>query len=395
VSERRLEVADVFRQHEQEFLQRWGHALSAQQLRAFRDICACRTATLGAHIEECDTCSRQIIAYDSCRNRHCPKCQSTARDKWLTAQATDLLPVPYCHVVFTLPQELSPLALQNPRVIYGMLFCTVSETLLTIAADPHRLGARIGFLSVLHTWNQKMLHHPHLHCLIPAGGLSLDRSRWIRCRRRFFLPVKVLGKLFRGKFLALLDAAYRKKRLQLFGALAYLQDPTEFSRFLRRLHNLNWVVYAKPPFGGPEHVIKYLARYTHRVAISNGRLLEMRDGQVTFRWRDSANGNQQKQMTLDAVDFIRRFLLHVLPSGFVKIRHFGFLANRNRREALALCRSLLPPPPAPVSTLLTETQQHAVERKCPFCKTGTLHVIDRIPPGEPIPVTTCVYEDTS
>jgi len=395
VSEQRFEVADVFRQHEQEFLQRWGNALSAQQLRAFRDICACRTAALGAHIEQCDTCSQQIIAYDSCRNRHCPKCQSTARDKWLTAQAAELLPVPYCHVVFTLPQELSPLALQNPRVVYGMLFRAVSETLLTIAADPRRLGAQIGFLSVLHTWSQKMLHHPHLHCLIPAGGLSLDRSRWIRCRRRFFLPVKVLGSLFRGKFLAFLDAAYRKKQLHLFGPLAYLQDPAEFDRFLLRLRSLHWVVYAKPPFGGPEHLIKYLARYTQRVAISNGRLLEMRDGQVTFRWRDSADGNQQKRMTLDAVEFIRRFLLHVLPPGFVKIRHFGFLANRNRREGLALCRSLLPPPPPPVSTLLTETQHRAVERKCPFCKTGTLHLIDRIPPGKSIPVTTAAYQDTS
>jgi Putative transposase/Transposase zinc-binding domain len=395
VSEQRLEVADVFRQHEQEFLQRWGHALSAQQLRAFRDICACRTAALGAHIEQCDTCSQEIIAYDSCRNRHCPKCQSTARDKWLTAQAAELLPVPYCHVVFTLSQELSLLALQNARVIYGMLFRAVSDTLLTIAADPRRLGAHIGFLSVLHTWNQKMLHHPHLHCLIPAGGLSLDRSRWLRCRRRFFLPVKVLGSLFRGKFLAFLGAAYRKKHLHLFGALAYLQDSAQFDRLLLRLRRLHWVVYAKPPFGGPEHVIKYLARYTHRVAISNGRLLEMRDGQVTFRWRDSAGGNQQKRMTLDAVEFIRRFLLHVLPSGFVKIRHFGFLANRNRREALPRCCSLLPPIPASISTLLTETQQRAVERKCPFCKTGTLHVIDRIPPGRPIPITPAAYQDTS
>ena len=395
MSEPRLEVADVFRQHEQEFFQRWGYALSAQQLRTFRDICACRTAALGAHIEECDNCSRQIIAYDSCRNRHCPKCQSTARDKWLTAQSADLLPVPYCHVVFTLPQELSTLALQNPRLVYGLLFRAVSETLLTIAADPRRLGAHIGFLAVLHTWNQKILHHPHLHCLIPAGGLSLDRSRWIRCRQRFFLPVKVLGSLFRGKFLAFLGVAYRKKRLHLFGTLAYLRDPTAFGLFLRRLRSVNWVVYAKPPFGGPEHVIKYLARYTHRVAISNGRLLEMRNGQVTFRWRDSANGNQQKEMSLDAVEFIRRFLLHVLPSGFMKIRHFGFLANRRRRQALALCRSLLPPTPVAVAHLLTETQQRAVERKCPFCGTGTLHVIDRIPPGKPILITPAVYQDTS
>ena len=395
MSEERLEVADVFRQHEQEFFERWGHTISAQQRRTFRDICACRTAVLGAHVEQCDRCSQQIIAYDSCRNRHCPKCQSTARDKWLAAQSTELLPVPYCHVVFTLPQELSQLALQNQRVVYNVLFRAVSETLLTIAADPRRLGAHIGFLSVLHTWNQKMLHHPHLHCLIPAGGLSLDRSRWVRCRRRFFLPVKVLGSLFRGKFLAFLAAAYRKRKLHLLGSLAYLQNSTEFDRFLAQLRTLHWVVYAKPPLGGPDHVIKYLARYTHRVAISNGRLLEIQRGQVTFRWRDSANGNQQKRMTLDAVEFIRRFLLHVLPAGFVKIRHFGFLANRNRRKSLALCRSLLPPSPAPVTTLLTETQQRAVERKCPFCKTGTLHVVERIPPGTSIPVAAIVYENTS
>ena len=318
MNERRLAVADVFRQHEQEFLQRWGHTLSAQQLRAFRDICACRTTVLGAHIEPCDSCSRQIIAYDSCRNRHCPKCQSTARDKWLAAQNAALLSVPYCHVVSTLPQELSLLALQNPRRIYGILFRAVSETLLTIAADPRHLGAHIDFRAVLHTWNQKMLHHPHLHCLIPAGGLSSDRSRWIHCRRRFFLPVKVLGSLFRGKFLAFLGTAYRKKQLRLLGGLAHLQDPAQFDRFLSRLRSLRWVVYAKPPFGGPEHVIKYLARYTHRVAISNGRLLEMRDSQVTFCWRDSADGNQQKHMTLDAIEFIRvRLLWNDGPRGRV------------------------------------------------------------------------------
>jgi hypothetical protein len=240
-----------------------------------------------------------------------------------------------------------------------------------------------------------MLHHPHLHCLIPAGGLSLDRSRWVPCRRRFFLPVKVLGSLFRGKFLAFLAAAYRKKKLDLLGSLAPLQNSTEFDRFLARLRNLHWVVYAKPPFGGPEHVIKYPARYTHRVAISNGRLLEIQDGQVTFRWRDSTDGNQQKRMMLDAVEFIRRFLLHVLPSGFVKIRHYGFLTNRNRRKNLVLCRSLLPKSAAPATTFLTEIRQRAIERKCPFCKTGTLHVVERIPPGTSIPFTGPAYQNTS
>ena len=395
MSEHRLEVADVFRQHEQEFLKQWGHVLSAPQLRAFRDICACRTAALGAHIEECDGCSRQIIAYDSCRNRHCPKCQTTARDKWLAARSTELLPVPYCHVVFTLPQELTTLALQNPRVLYSILFRAVSDTLLTIAADPRLLGAHVGFLAVLHSWNQQILPHPHLHCLVPAGGLSPDRSRWIRCRKRFFLPVKVLRKRFRRKFLAFLAAAFRKRELQFSGTLAHLANATVFDHLLRQLKSKNWVVFAKRPFGGPEHVIKYLARYTHRVAISNGRLLEMRDGQVLFRWRDSADGNQQKLMRLDAVEFMRRFLLHVLPSGFVKIRHFGFLANRNRREALQLCRSLLPALPGQVSTFLTETQQRALERKCPFCRTGTLHIIERISAPALIELSTVTGANTS
>lgn len=393
--EHRLEVADVLRQHEQEFLKQWGHVLSAQQLRAFRDICACRTAALGSHIEQCDDCSRQIIAYDSCRNRHCPKCQTTARDRWLAARSAELLPAPYWHVVFTLPQELSALGLQNPRVVYSILFRAVSKTLLAIAADPRRLGAHIGFLAVLHTWNQKMLPHAHLHCLIPAGGLSLDRTRWIRCRPRFLLPIKVLRKMFRGKFLAFLATAFRKKKLRFSGNFTQLTNPTAFDRFLHQLRSKTWVVYAKRPFGSPEHVIKYLARYTHRVAISNGRLIEMRDRQVTFRWRDSADSNQQKLMTLDAVDFIHRFLLHVLPTGFVKIRHFGFLANRNRREALRLCRSFLPAPLHEGMTFLTEGQQRAIERRCPFCKTGTLHIIGWAPAGELIGTGAVANADTS
>jgi hypothetical protein len=375
VSQHRLEVADVFRQHEQEFFRQWGHMLNAQQRRAFRDICACRTAALGAHLEQCDQCAHQAIAYNSCRNRNCPKCQSTARDKWLAARSAELLPVPYCHVVFTLPQELSALALQNQHLLYSILFRAVSETLLTIAADPRQLGAHIGFLAVLHTWNQQMLHHPHLHCVVPSGGLSPDGTCWVPSRERFFLPVKVLGKLFRGKFLAFLAAAFRKKKLQFAGALAHLKKPVAFDRFLRQLRSKNWVVYAKRPFAGPQYVIQYLARYTHRVAISNGRLIEMRDGQVTFRWRDSADGNQQKLMTLDAVEFIRRYLLHILPSGFVKIRHFGFLANRSRREALILCRALLPAQADQPPDSLTDTQRRAVQRKCPICQTGTLRII--------------------
>lgn len=393
MSRHRLEVADVFRQHEQEFLSE--RRLSFPQLRAFRDICACRTAALGSHIEQCEDCSRQIVAYDSCRNRHCPKCQSSARDKWLLARSAELLPVPYSHVVFTLPGELSDLTLQNRRIVYSILFRAVSETLLTIAADPRHLGAQLGFLAVLHTWNQKLLHHPHLHCLIPAGGLSPDRKHWVRSRRRFLLPIPVLRKMFRGKFLDLLAAAFRNHQLRFSGRIAHLAATTAFDRLLRQLRSKTWVAFAKRPLAGPEHVIKYLARYTHRVAISNGRLTEITDREVTFRWRDSADANRQKLMTLDAISFIRRFLLHILPSGFVKIRHFGFMANRNRREAVALCRSLLPALPDEGATFLSENQRRAVDRKCPFCTTGRLRLIGRMPPGEIIPTGIAYTADTS
>jgi Putative transposase/Transposase zinc-binding domain len=375
----RLEVADVFRQHKQEFFARWGHTLSTQQSKVFRDICACRTAALGARFAQCNRCSYQSSEFHSCRNRHCPKCQSTARERWLAATARELLPVPYSHVVFTLPGALSPLVLQNAKLVYNLLFRCVSETLLTIARDKRRLGADLGFLAVLHTWNQKMLHHPHLHCLVPAGGLSPDRSSWIRCRRRFFLPGPVLSKMFRGKFLAHLAAAFRRKKLRLAGQIHGLQLPAAFHRLLRALRKPKWVVEVRSPFGGPEHVLKYLARYTHRVAISNGRLIGMCDGQVTFRWRDSADHNTQKTMTLHAVEFIRRFLLHVLPSGFVKIRHFGFLANCHRAKALKLCGALLLVPPAPdISTI---RRRNLTERKCPCCGSGTLCLLGHVPPG--------------
>jgi hypothetical protein len=370
----RLEVADVFRQHEQEFLERWGPLLSSQQLRAFRDICACQTAALGTRLEQCDHCSHQIEVFNSCRNRHCPKCQSSAREKWLASQSRDLLPVPYCHLVFTLPHDLAMVALQNPKIIYGILFRAVSETLLTIARDPRRLGAHIGVLAVLHTWNQQLLPHPHLHCVVPAGGISPDQSRWISCRRRFFLPLKVLRRMFRGKFLAFLNAAFHKHQLCLEGTLRPLLNPVQFQRLVRHLRHRNWVVYARRPFAGPRHVIQYLARYTHRVAISNGRLIRLQDRQVTFRFRDSSDGNRQKLLTLDAIEFLRRFLLHVLPRGFVKIRHFGFLANRHRRDALAVCHALLSQT-SPHSADLPEQNQ---ERTCPVCKIGILRVIDTV-----------------
>lgn len=382
MNQHRLEVADIFRQHGEEFLKQWGHTVSPQQRKALRDIAICRTATLGGHIEQCDHCAQQVIAYDSCRNRHCPKCQSSARDRWLAGRTKELLPVPYCHVVFTVPDRLAPLALQNQRVLYGLLFRTVSETLLEIAADPRHLAAQIGFLAVLHTWSQNLRHHPHVHCVVPAGGIALDGCRWIRCHPKFFLPVRALSSVFRGKLLEFVQDAYNKGKLRLRGAFTAFAHPARFRAWLSAFQNIDWVVHAKPPFGGPEQVLKYLARYTHRVAISNGRLLSLEQGRVSFRWRDSKDKNRMKTMTLDAVEFIRRFVLHVLPSGFVKIRHFGFLANRNRSVRLDLCRKLLnaPAPAAAPAGLLTDQQQRAVERRCPACQTGVLHIVQHLSP---------------
>jgi len=379
----RLEVADVFHAHQDQFLQRWGHALSDQQRKALRDIGLCRTAALGMHLERCDRCSYETVAYDSCRNRHCPKCQSSARDRWLLKQAASRLPLPYAHVVFTVPEQLTPLALRNQRLCYSLLFRAASESLLEIAADPRHLGARIGVLAVLHTWSQNLQHHPHLHCLVPAGGLACDHSRWVPSRRRrFFLPVRVLSRLFRAKLLALLKQGYRRSELCFIGRLTDLSTPRVFYSLLRSLRRTEWVVYAMPPFGGPEHVLTYLARYTHPIAISNGRLLSLEHGQVRFRWRDSRH-NRSSVMRLDAAEFIRRFLLHVLPAGFVKIRHFGLLANRNRRQALALCRVHLRASPADFSTLLAEHQKSALHRSCPQCKSGTLHLIAHYVAGQP------------
>ena len=377
MSRPRLEVAEVFRRYGEQFLNRWGHTVSPQQRKALQQISVCRTAVLGGHVEECDRCGHRRIAYNSCRNRSCPKCQSTARDRWLAKQAQQLLPVPYCHVVFTVPKALAHLGLQNQRRFYALLFRAVAETLLTLAADPRRLGARLGFLAVLHTWSQNLLHHPHLHCLVPAGGLALDASRWIPCRPKYFLPAEVLSCLFQKKLLAFLKAAFAQGQLQFSGQLAALSDPATFHACLHQLGEQKWVAYAKPPFGGPEHVLKYLARYTHRVAISNGRLISLAEDRLSFQWRDSKDGKRLKVMTLEAVEFIRRFLLHVLPPGFVKIRHFGFLANRNRSQALALCRQHLQAAISrhPTPEVLTQQQQQAMERRCPACQRGTLRVV--------------------
>ena len=369
--EHRLEVADVFRTHEKEFFAKWGHVTGPHQRRAFHAIRDCRTSALGYHadrVEQCDACGHLAISYNSCANRNCPKCQAASRAKWLAARQTELLPAPYFHVVFTLPGKIGLLALQNGPEIYRILFRAASETLLGIAADPKRLGAAVGFLAVLHTWGQTLHLHPHLHCVVPGGGISPDGKRWIACRKSsFFLPVQVLGCRFRNLFLTYLREAFRKGRLKFHGEMAGLAKPAVFGALCRKAEKIKWVVHAKPPFGGPEQVLKYLARYTHRVAISNARLLSMQDGRVSFGYKDYADGNKSKVMTLDAVEFIRRFLLHVLPAGFVRIRQFGYLANRARKKKLALCRTLLVAPPV---TIVAAEKPEPQRKICPACKTG-------------------------
>ncbi len=336
-----FEVADIIRAAGKSFIEKNRSRLSWQHLRVLRAIERCRTAALGGHLDQCSRCGHQAISYNSCRNRHCGKCQTNARDQWLTARQAELLDVPYVHVVFTLPHQLSQLALANKKVVYDLLFRASAATLLEIARDPKRLGADIGFMSVLHTWDQNVLHHPHVHCVIPAGGLSRDHQRWIRPRHAFFLPVKVLSRVFRGKFTAGLKRAFRKRQLAFPGSLQPLAQERAFRSFLPSLFRQDWVVYAKPPFGGPQHVLHYLARYTHRVAISNHRLVAFADDQVTFRWKDYARDGKQKLMTVTAEEFLRRFLLHVLPHSFVRIRFFGFLANRRRKALLPVCQQLL------------------------------------------------------
>jgi hypothetical protein len=382
----RFEVADVIRAHGGEFLDTYGDTTSPEQRRALTDLARCRTAALGGHVEECDRCGHRQVAYNSCRNRHCPKCQAGEAARWVEDRAAELLPVEYFHVVFTLPAALGPIALQNPRVVYGLLFRAAAETLRQIAADPAHLGAEIGFLAVLHTWGQNLQHHPHVHCVVPGGGLAPDGSRWVPCRPGFFLPVRVLGRLFRGKFLALLKAAFDGGRLSFHGNLAALADPAEFRRTLAATANPEWVVYAKPPFGGPEQVLKYLARYTHRVAISNSRLVALEGDQVEFLWKDYADEGKQKTMKLKAVEFIRRFLQHVLPAGFVRIRHYGLLANRVCREKLDLCRTLLAglTTSQPVGAELASEPERAIEREpevhvCPACGEGRMVIIETFP----------------
>jgi len=371
----RLEVADVFRIHSDAFLDLYGDVLSPEQRRALSDIAACRTAALGGHVEECDRCGHRQIAYNSCRNRHCPKCQATAAAQWMEQRQAELLPVEYHHVVFTLPAVLGSIALQNPREVYGILFRAAAETLQQIAADPKHLGAEIGFLAILHTWGQNLEHHPHVHCVVPGGGLAPDGSRWIACQPEFFLPVRVLSRVFRGKFLALLGNAFEQGKLTFHGKLRVLADAGAFQRRLAAGAETEWVVYSKPPFGGPEQVL-----------ISNRRLVSLEDGEVTFHWKDYAQGGGQKTMTLKATEFIRRFLLHVLPSGFVRIRHYGFLANRVCQEKLVLCRALLgvetPPDPVVADSPVepkADVGGQLPAKVCPCCGKGRMVIIETFP----------------
>jgi hypothetical protein len=374
-----LEVADLFRRYGAAY--REAHQLPHEQLRVMRAIEVCRTAALGGHVEKCDGCDFTRNAYNSCRNRHCPKCQNTERAKWLEARKAELLPVEYFHVVFTLPEQIAEIAFYNKETVYNILFRAASETLLTIGRDPKHLGAEIGFFAILHTWGQNLLHHPHLHCVVPGGGLSADHERWISCLPGFFLPVRVLSRLFRRLFLEQLEDAFYGKQLCFPGSLGPLQDVFAFDELLRSHGDKEWAVYAKPPFGGPERVLEYLGRYTHRVAISNRRLLSLEDGQIAFQWKDyrSEHREKSKVMTVDADEFQRRFLIHTLPAGFPRIRHYGFLANCHRKDKLEYCRSLLSagatgllPSAAECAQMREAITEKEVVHRCPHCGIGSM-----------------------
>jgi Putative transposase/Transposase zinc-binding domain len=380
-----LEVADIFRRHGEAFRQAQAGHLGRTERRVMGAIEACRTAALGGHVERCAECGLIRIAYNSCRNRHCPKCQGRAQAAWLVERQAELLPMPYFHVVFTVPAAVAEIAFQNKARVYAILFKAASETLRKIAADPRHLGAEIGFIAVLHSWGQNLHHHPHIHCLVPGGGLSLDGTRWVSCRPGFFLAVRVLSRLFRRLFLEYLQASFEAGELAFFGGLAVLAGKIAFTRRLAELRRVKWVVYAKRPFAGPEAVLAYLGRYTHRVAISNTRLIALADGRVSFRWRDYRHHNKSKVMTLAADEFIRRFLLHALPDGFHRIRHYGFLANRHRADKLALCRRLLAAP-APAHTGDDKDCQRlpdGARDQCPCCG-GQMEPIGPFPRSSPV-----------
>jgi len=378
-----LEVADLVRAAGETFIERNRHWLRWKHVKVLRAIARCRTAALGGHLDACTRCGhRASISYNSCRDRHCPKCQIAARDRWIAARRRELLPTHYLHVVFTLPHRLAPLVLQNKKVLYDLLFRTSAETLLEVARNPKRLGAEIGFFSVLHTWSQKLNIHPHVHCVVPAGGLSSDHTRWVRSRDNYFLPKQVLSEVFRGKFVDALKEAFQNGQLTFHGNLKLLAQPKIFAAWLRPLHQQDWVVYLKRPFGGPEYVLQYLGRYTHRVAISNHRLVSFADGEVTFRYRDSADQNKQKLWPLPVDEFLRRFLLHILPKGFVRIRNFGFLANRKRSTLLPLCLQLLGAAQQPhAEPHASSTEDSSASWRCPKCG-GPMKVIERLTAAE-------------
>lgn len=388
-----LEVADVFRRRGEAYRRAHDGHLGRVERRVMSAIELCRTAALGGHTEACAECGLVRCAYNSCRNRHCPKCQGRARAEWLAARQAELLPVPYFHVVFTLPAPVAEIAFQNKETVYAVLFRTAAETLRTIAADPRHLGAEIGLVAVLHTWGQNLHHHPHVHCVVPGGGLSLDGARWVACRPGFFLPVRVLSRLFRRLFLDELRAAFATGELSFFGQLADLAEPVAFARRLRELQRVEWVVYAKPPFGGPSQVLAYLGRYTHRIAISNARLVSVTDDQVAFRWKDYRHHRGPKVMTLEPFEFIRRFLLHTLPDGFHRIRHYGFLANGHRAAKLALCRRLLDAPLTnPPANQADDTLPTHRPERCPCCG-GAMVVLGILP--RPMPARPSFWNDTS
>jgi hypothetical protein len=385
----KLEVADIFRRYGEAYRQQHDGSLSTAQRRVMTAIEVCRTAALGGHLERCDCCNYERPCYSSCGNRHCPKCQSLARAAWVAKQTSEVLPTHYFHVVFTVPDQIASIAYQNKEVVYGILFRATAETLSTIAADPKHLGAEIGFFAVLHSWGQNLFFHPHLHCVVPGGGISPHGTRWISCRPRFFLPVRVLSRLFRRLFLQYLQEAFDSGRLRFFCSLTALQDPQAFRHHLDPVRNVDWVVYAKQPFAGPQQVVDYVGRYTHRVAISNHRIVDIEGGQVKFKWRDYRDNNQQKTMILSADEFIGRFLLHVLPSGFHRIRYYGFLGNRHRKEKLQQCRQLLgtaPPRESPSTAAPLEDYRDRFERltghslrECPVCHRGRMIAVKALP----------------
>jgi Putative transposase/Transposase zinc-binding domain len=394
----RLEVAEVIRSCRDAFLRRYGAGLTPDHRRALNDLTACRTAALGGHVLECPECGHQEVSYNSCGNRHCPECRATAAARWLETQASDPLDTPYFHVVFTLPGAFGPVARWNPQAVYGLLMRAAAQTLLKVAADPKHLGAEVGILAVLHTWGQSPTLHPHVHCVVTGGGLAPDGGHWVAGRKDFFLPVRALSRVFRGKFLAGLRAAFRRGRLRFPGRLAGLARPRRFDRLIAPAVRTDRVVSAAPPLGGdPAVVLKYLARSTHETATSNRRLVGLADGRVTSRWKDYAHGGRRSTLTLDAVEFVRRFLLHVLPAGFVRVRHYGLPANRCRHEKLARCRELLgmavapPADPAPTDPDPASPPVHDAAvtptRVCPRCGCGRMVVVAEFPPMPPAEAT--------